>query len=173
MVNEAVSKAESYIGDSRLRHDNVPLIVFSPRYVAFVKLSREIILASRRLILLSNDSANRCSPGFRALNRVLTLNCWKKPRAHREKWPINMPPEIVQMILRELEPQDTVAFSQTSFVAEHCYYSSESRFKSIEVLSLKSSIPCCGKRTGLETHDYTILFDRFFSGLAYGLEDSS
>ncbi|KAJ6186120.1 hypothetical protein N7519_007421 [Penicillium mononematosum] len=152
MINGAVSKAESYIGDSLLRHDNVRLIVISPRHVAFVELSHEVVLASRNLISLSNHSATRCSSGFRALARVLTSNCWKKPCAYREKWPVNMPPEIVRMILHELEPRDAVAFSQASFTAEQCYYASESQFKNIDVRSFKSSIHCCGKRTGLETH---------------------
>jgi hypothetical protein len=152
MINGAVSKAESYIEDSLLRHDGVRLIVISPRYVAFVELSHEVVLASRTLTLLSNHSATRCSSGFRALARVLTSNCWKKPCAYREKWTVNIPPEILQMILHELEPRDTVAFSQASFTAEQCYYASESQFKNIDIQCFKSSIPCCGKRTGLETH---------------------
>jgi hypothetical protein len=152
MINGAVSKAKSYIGDSRLRHDDVRLMVISTRRLVFVELSREVVLASRSLVLLSNYSATQCSSGFRALARVLTSNCWKKPRAHRENWPVNMPPEIVQMILHKLEPRDAVAFSQASFAAEQCYYASESQFKNIDVRSFKSSIPCCGKRTGLETH---------------------
>ncbi|KAJ5326203.1 uncharacterized protein N7506_009305 [Penicillium brevicompactum] len=152
MINRAVSKAKSYIGDSRLRHDDVRLIVISPRHLVFVKLSLEVVLASRSLVLLSNYSATQCSPGFRALARILTSNCWKKPHAHREKWPVNMPPEIVQMILRKADPRDAVAFSQASFAAEQCYYASESQFKNIDLRSLKSSIPCCGKRTRLETH---------------------
>lgn len=152
MIDEAVSKAKSYIGNSRLQHDDVRLIVISPRRVVFVELSCYVVRASRSLILLSNYSATKCSPGFRALARVLTSNCWKKPRAHGEKWPVNLSPEIVQMILHELEPRDAVAFSQASFAAEQCYYASESQFKNIDVQSFKSSIPCCGKRTGLETH---------------------
>ncbi|KAJ5544821.1 hypothetical protein N7535_006791 [Penicillium sp. DV-2018c] len=152
MVNGAVSKAKSYIGDSRLRHDDVRLIVISPRRLVFVELSRDVVLASRSLVLLSKYSATQCSSGFRALARVLTSNCWKKPRPHREKWSVNMPLEIVQMILHELEPRDGVAFSQASFAAKQCYYASESQFKNIDVQSFKSSIPCCGKRTGLETH---------------------
>lgn len=152
MINGAVSKAESYLGDHRLRHDDTRLIVISPRHVTFVELSREIILASRSLIMLSNDSATRCSSGFRALARVLTSTCWKKPHAHREKWPVSLPPEIFRMILHELKPRDAVAFSQASFAVEQCYYISESQFKNIDLRSFKSTIPCCGKRTGLETH---------------------
>ncbi|KGO77093.1 hypothetical protein PITC_024490 [Penicillium italicum] len=156
MINGAVSKAKSYIGDSLLRHHDVRLIIISPRHVAFVELSHEVVLASKSLTFLSNYSATHCSSGFRALARVLTSNCWKKPRAHREKWPVNMPLEIFQMILHELEPRDAVAFSQASFAAEQCYYASESQFKNIDVRSFKSSIPCCGKRTGLETHDSAV-----------------
>lgn len=102
--------------------------------------------------MLSNHSATHCSSGFRALSRVLTSTCWKKPRDHKEKWPVNMPPEVVQMILHRLEPRDAVAFSQASLAAEQCYYASESQFKNIDIQTFKSSIPCCGKRTGLETH---------------------
>lgn len=145
MINGAVSKAKSYIDNTRLKYDNVRLIVISPRHLVFVELSREGVLASKSLMLLSNYSAAQCSSGFRALARVLTSNCWKKPRDHREKWPVNMPPEIFQMILHELEPRDAVAFSQASFAAEQCYYVSESQFKNIDVLSFESSIPCCGK----------------------------
>ncbi|KAJ5771166.1 uncharacterized protein N7511_003217 [Penicillium nucicola] len=152
MINEAVSKAKSYIGNSRLSHDDVGLIVISPRHLVFVELSHEVVRASRSLILLSNNSATQCSSGFRALARVLTSNCWKKSHAHREKWPVNIPPEIVEMILHELEPRDAVAFSQASLIAEQCYYASESQFENIDVQTFKSSIPCCGKRTGLETH---------------------
>ncbi|KAJ5135371.1 uncharacterized protein N7515_004649 [Penicillium bovifimosum] len=136
----------------KLRHDDVRLIVISPRHLVFVELSREVVLASRSLVLLFNYSATQCSSGFRALAWVLTSNCWKKPRAHREKWPVDVPPEIVQMILHKLEPRDAVASSQASFAAEQCYYASESQFKDIDVRNFKSSIPCCGKRTGLETH---------------------
>lgn len=102
--------------------------------------------------MLSNYSATRCSPGFRALSRVLTSSCWKKPHAHREKWPVSLRPEIVRMILHELEPRDAVAFSQASFAVEQCYHASDSQFKNIDLRSFKSTIPCCGKRTGLETH---------------------
>ncbi|PLN75968.1 hypothetical protein BDW42DRAFT_199161 [Aspergillus taichungensis] len=137
MIKGAVSKAVSYLGDSWPRHDSVRLIVISPRRVTFVDLSRE---------------QPDVRPGFRALARVLTSNCWKKPHAHREKWPVNLPPEIIRMILHELEPRDAIAFSQASFRVEQCYYVSESQFKDIDVRSFKSTIPCCGKRTGLETH---------------------
>ncbi|CAG7942211.1 unnamed protein product [Penicillium salamii] len=149
MINGAVSTAKSYVGDSRLSHDDVCLIVISPRHLVFVELSREVALASRGLVLLSNYSGTECSPGFRALARVLTSNCWRKPRAHREKWPVHMPLEVVQMILHELEPRDAVAFSQASFAAEQCYYASESQFKNVDVQSFESSIPCCGERTGV------------------------
>lgn len=152
MINEAVSKAKSYLNNSRLRRCNIYMIVVSPRRIAFVELSHNTVLVSRRLILLSNHSATECSPGFRALARVLTSNCWKMPHAYRERWQNYIPREIVQMILHELKPRDTVAFAQASFAAKQCYYASESQFKNVAVQNFKSSIPCCGKRSGLETH---------------------
>jgi hypothetical protein len=153
MINKAISKAKSYIGtlDTRPRHGKTRLICISLRQVVFVELSQEAALASKSLVLLSSSSATQCSPGFRALARVLTSNCWK-PHAYREKWPVNMPPEIIEMIFSKMEPGDAVAFSQAFSVAEQCYYASEFQFKNIDVQSFESSIPCCGKRTRLETH---------------------
>ncbi|KAJ5739566.1 hypothetical protein N7533_012350 [Penicillium manginii] len=133
MINKAISKAKSYIGtlDTRPRHGKTRLICISLRQVVFVELSQEAALASKSLVLLSSSSATQCSPGFRALARVLTSNCWK-PHAYREKWPVNMPPEIIEMIFSKMEPGDAVAFSQAFSVAEQCYYASEFQFKNID-----------------------------------------
>lgn len=150
MINQAVSKAKSHIGNTRLDNGNVHLIVISLCHIVFVELSREVNLVSQKLVLLSSYSATYCSSGFRALSRVLTSNCWKKARAYNEKWPVNMPPEVIQMLLRAMEPRDAVAFSQASFPAEECYYASESQLKNIRVQVFSSSIPCCGKRIGLD-----------------------
>jgi hypothetical protein len=117
------------------------LVLFGAFMSMTLRHGDTILLYLGYYVLLSNYSATRCSSGFRALARVLTSNCWKKPRAHREKWPVNMPPEIVRMILHELERRDAVAFSQASFAAEQCYYASESQLKNIDVRSFKSSIP--------------------------------
>lgn len=153
MINGAVAKAESYINTNlRFRRHSVYLIVLSLRRIAFVEISQDTILVSRIFTLLSNHSATQCSPGFRALARVMTSNYWKKHPVYKESSQINVPPEIVHMILHELNPRDTVAFSQASFAAKQCYYASESQFKNIGIQNYKSSIPCCGQRSGLETH---------------------
>ncbi|KAL4801806.1 hypothetical protein BDV18DRAFT_167171 [Aspergillus unguis] len=144
MINKAVLKAQSY-----LNAQQVYVIVVSPRRVAFVELSRDTVLVSKSLILLSNHSATKCSPGFRALSRIMTSNCWKS-HAYKERWQVNLPPEIIQMILHELDPRDTVAFAQASFAARECYYASEPQFKDVNVRGCNSSIPCCGKLSGLD-----------------------
>ncbi|RMZ41871.1 hypothetical protein CA14_011284 [Aspergillus flavus] len=150
MISGAILKAKSYINNLEYECNEVHLILMSPFHVAFVKLLHGTVMASKSLALLTNVSANQCSPGFRALVRVLTSDCRIKSRAYRETWKYDIPPEILQRLLYASEPRDAVAFSQASFVAEQCYYASIPQIKDIVVQTFKSSIPCCGKPGGLK-----------------------
>lgn len=126
------------------------LILMSPHHVTFVELSHGVALASKSIVLLNSFSAVKCLPGFRALARIMTSNCWKKSVLDREKWKQNIPTEILHKIIHELEPRDTVAFSQASFIARQCYSNSIPQVKDTAVLRFDSSIPCCGIRRDLE-----------------------
>ncbi|KAE8143724.1 hypothetical protein BDV38DRAFT_266882 [Aspergillus pseudotamarii] len=150
MISGAIMKAKSYIDNLEYECNDVHLILISPFQVAFVELLQGTIMTSKSLALLTNASANQCSPGFRALVRVLTSDRRIKYHAYRETWEYNIPPEMLQRLLYALEPRDAVAFSQASFVAEECYYASIPQIKDIVVQTFKSSIPCCGKRGDLE-----------------------
>lgn len=149
-TSRAILKARLYTQDTGFKHRDVYMILLSPRHVAFIELSNDEILVSSSLSLLTNCSAAQPSPGFRALARVLTSDCWKKSLAHRERWGFSFPPEILHLILDEMEPRDAVAFAQASLLAEQYYYASVSQFKNVDVRSFKLSVPCCGERNGLE-----------------------
>ncbi|KAB8265885.1 hypothetical protein BDV32DRAFT_158143 [Aspergillus pseudonomiae] len=150
MIDRAVLKAKSYINDSQFVHQDTRLILIPPHHVTFVELSNNTALSSGSLVLLANSSATQCSPGFRALARILTSDCWKKPPILGERWQFTVPPEVFRMILCELDPRDAVAFAQASFAAEQYYYSLVPQLKDVKVQNFKSSISCCGKRGGLE-----------------------
>lgn len=152
MISRAITKVKTYLDDHSIRHNAVRLILLSPRHVAFAELVHDAILASKSLILLTNHSAIQPSPGFRALIRIFTSNCWKVRQTNREKWRFNLPPEILQTILHELEPRDTVALSQASLAVEEWYYATIPQFKNISLQEFKLSIPCCGKRGGLKEY---------------------
>lgn len=151
-VNTAALRAKYFLSDSDFKAQNVRLVLLSLRHVAFVELQRDAVIASSNLTLLTNHSAMQCSPGFRALARVFTSNCWKAFQAHRERWQYHIPLEVLHMTLYQLEPRDVVAFAQASLVAQQCYYGSIPQFKSVNVRSFKQSISCCGKRDALETN---------------------
>ncbi|KAE8369211.1 hypothetical protein BDV27DRAFT_141413 [Aspergillus caelatus] len=125
--------------EALMKCNNVHMILISPCHVAFMELSHDTILASKNLPLLTSLSAKQCSPGFRALSRILT-----------ETWNHNLSPEILHNIVHSLDPRDTVSFSQASFIAEQCYYATIPQMKNTVLQSFKSSIPCCGKRSNLE-----------------------
>ncbi|KAE8155277.1 hypothetical protein BDV25DRAFT_525 [Aspergillus avenaceus] len=147
MINRALEKAKPYIHDLH-GHRDARLVLISPYHVTFVELSNDAVLVSESIALLTNHSAVHCSPGFRALNRIFTSDCWKKSLSDRERWRLNVPSEILYKILHELEPRDTVAFSQASFTATQYYYTSIPQIKDTVVQSFNSSIPCCGKQRG-------------------------
>lgn len=149
MIDGTLKKVKSYTNDYG-GHRDMRLILMSPHHVTFVELSHGVALASKSIVLLNSFSAVKCSPGFRALARIMTSNCWKKSVLDREKWKQNIPTEILHKIIHELEPRDTVAFSQASFIARQCYYNSIPQVKDTVVLRFDSSIPCCGIRGDLE-----------------------
>lgn len=90
MVKRALMRGKLFVGD---KHGNrtIHLILISPRQVAFVQLSVDVLRVSKRMALLSNHSAKQCSPDFRALTRILTSDCWRSyPR--QERWRRALPP---------------------------------------------------------------------------------
>lgn len=149
-IDMTIEKIKSYVGDTRCSRGVTRSIIMTPRHVAFVELSRDDVLCSDAMPLLTDMSAVECSPGFRALSRILSTECWKKPRTYGETF--NLPLEILQIILSYLEPQDIVSFSQASFAAEKWYYTSIPQLRDIKLCSFDSSVPCCGKRDGLDVH---------------------
>ncbi|RDW70567.1 uncharacterized protein DSM5745_08078 [Aspergillus mulundensis] len=146
---EAVSKAQDFLGQSCPR-DRARLILVSPKQIAFVELTTNGTLATDSLPWLTNTSATECSVGARALLRILTSNCWKSPQENRERWGFHLPPELLRTVMDYLNPRDAVAFAQGSLVAEECYYRSIPQFANMRVQNYRLSIPCCGKRAGLE-----------------------
>lgn len=117
--------------------------------LSYLSLSTIYSVVSESIALLTNRSAVQCSPGFCALCRIFTSNCWRNSLTDRERWKLNVPSEILYKILRELEPRDTVAFSQASFTATQYCYTSIPQIKDTVVQSFNSSIPYCGKQKGL------------------------
>ncbi|KAL3473825.1 hypothetical protein BJX99DRAFT_232714 [Aspergillus californicus] len=49
-----------------------------------------------------------------------------------------------------MDSQDAVAFAKAALVAEQYYYGSTTHFRDLNVRMFDSSIPCCGKRAGLD-----------------------
>ncbi|PLB50390.1 hypothetical protein P170DRAFT_508578 [Aspergillus steynii IBT 23096] len=148
IINEALEIAKPHLDDYKGR--DVRLVLISPQHVAFAEISRDFISVSQSIALLTNSSALRCSPGFRALIRILTSDRWTKTLAARESSEVHIPPEVLHNILNELKPRDTVAFAQASLSFKRCYYASVPQFKDTAVLRFHSSVPCCGMRGGLD-----------------------
>lgn len=111
-------RAKAFLNDYSRMQGKVRLILVSLRHVEFVELSPEFIMSSEVLPLVFNTSAKQCSPGFRALTHVLSSSCWKESLAYRERWGVNLPPEIIDMMLRALRPRDILSLCQSSLVAE-------------------------------------------------------
>ncbi|PYI04676.1 hypothetical protein BO78DRAFT_319850 [Aspergillus sclerotiicarbonarius CBS 121057] len=150
MISSAVMKAQPYIENPASQGRDVRMIIISPNHVAFAELSNNTLSCTRNLVLLSDLSATQCSPGFRALSRILTSDCWQKSKMDRETWQHKIPFEMLQLIMQKLEPRDAVAFSQASFTAERCYYASLPQLGDMGVRTSPLLVPCCGRRGGLE-----------------------
>lgn len=150
MVRSAVQKAEQYLDKTASQNHHTRLIIISTCQVVFAEISDDTVRASSPSMLISDMSSGRWPAGFRALCQILTTNCWRESKTHRETWKPHLPAEIVQLILQHLEPRDAVAFAKASFIAERWYYASIHQFKDLVVQSSRLLIPCCGKRSGLE-----------------------
>lgn len=153
MKSIAILKARIYL-DHNGANGHVPrLILLSPIHVAFVELRKDGDWCSKSLLLVTSSSAAWCSPGFRALSRVLSSN-YQTPigdtAAQFEKWRVALPFEILHMILKLCEPRDAVSFAQASVAVEKCSYTSIPQFKGLAVREFVLSIPCCGEPAGLD-----------------------
>ncbi|CAP82981.1 Pc15g00950 [Penicillium rubens Wisconsin 54-1255] len=149
-VTAAVLRAKTLLNGYSRVSQKARLILVSLRHVQFVELSPEFVGRSEVLPLVVNTSAEQCSPGFRALTHVLSSSCWKESLAHRERWGINMPPEIFDMILRALTPRDILSFCRSSLAVERWYYSSVPQFGDFRVRHFDSSVPCCGQLDAMD-----------------------
>lgn len=150
-MTAAVLRAKAFLSDYSGTPGKARLILVSLRHVQFVELSPESIMSSDVLTLVVNTSAEQCSPGFRALTHVLSSSCWKESLAYRERWGVNLPPEIFDMILKALRPRDLLSVCQSSLVVERWYYSSVPQFGDFRVLHFDSTVPCCGYLDKMES----------------------
>ncbi|KJK67175.1 Rhodanese-like domain protein [Aspergillus parasiticus SU-1] len=149
MKSIAILKARIYL-DHNGTNGHVPrLILLSPTHVAFVELGKDGDWCSNSLLLVTSSSAAWCSPGFRALSRVLSSN-YQTPigdtAAQFEKWRVALPFEILHMILKLCEPRHAVSFAQASVAVEKCCYTSIPQFKDLAVREYVLPIPCCASR---------------------------
>jgi hypothetical protein len=143
-IPDAISRARLFLGNERSRPTHAILI--SPRHVAFLELAGNNMSCSPAIPLITDRSTVQPSPGFCILVSILTSSSWKPPyRIGRESWDISLPPEILRIIITEMEPRDAVSFARASARAEQLYYSLIPRFGDFCILSFEKSIPCCGK----------------------------
>lgn len=150
-MTAAVLQAKDFFNDYSRKREKIRLILISLHYVAFVELSPEFMMSSEILPLVTNTSAEQCSPGFRALTHILTSSCWKESLVRRERWGIDIPPEIFDMMLKALTPRDILTFSQCSLAVEQWYYSSIPQLGDFRVQHFDSSVPCCGYLDKMES----------------------
>ncbi|PLN79433.1 hypothetical protein BDW42DRAFT_186705 [Aspergillus taichungensis] len=150
-VTAAILRAKAFLNDYGGTPGKVRLILISLRHVGFFELSPESIMCSGVLPLVVNTSAEQCSPGFRALTHVLSSSCWKESLAHRERWGVDLPPEVFIIILRALRPRDLLSACQFSLAVEQWYYSSVPQFGDLRVLHFDSTVPCCGCLNNMES----------------------
>ncbi|GLA79250.1 hypothetical protein AtubIFM56815_000037 [Aspergillus tubingensis] len=107
MVRSAVQKAEQYLKKTASQNHHTRLIIISTCQVVFAEISDDTVRASSPSMLISDMSSGRWPAGFRALCQILTTNCWRESKTHRETWKPRLPAEIIQLILQHLEPRDT------------------------------------------------------------------
>ncbi|KAM5430574.1 hypothetical protein McanMca71_005401 [Microsporum canis] len=144
----AISKAQSFL---RLSHkDTAHLIILSLRHVAFVEISSRSVLCTRVLPLIVNASAVQCSPGFRLLSHVLSSSCWRASLAQREQLGFGLPMEILDLVLGSCTPKAALTLSQASYIFQERYYSMIPQLPGLSLQTFKHSVPCCGKRDGLQ-----------------------
>ncbi|EYE90962.1 uncharacterized protein EURHEDRAFT_518729 [Aspergillus ruber CBS 135680] len=140
-VTATILRAKAFLNDYGIMRKKFRLILISLRHVEL----------SEVLPLVINNSAEQCSPGFRALTHVLSSSCWKGPLAHRERWGVNIIPEIFDMMLKVLRPRDILSFCQSSLAVERWYYSSVTQFGDYRVQHFDSSVPYCGYLDRMES----------------------
>lgn len=146
-IISAISRATEFLGDSRKARRKTRLILTSLHHVVLVEISPESTLCSSAFPLLLNTSARQCSPGFRVLSQAFTSSSWKQEIAEGETWALNLPPELLQMVLITAEPKAVLSFGQASFLGELWYYSTIPQLGDIKALSFDVSILCCGRNT--------------------------
>ncbi|KAK2734592.1 hypothetical protein FQN57_001639 [Myotisia sp. PD_48] len=128
--------------------DAARLIILSFRHVAFVEILSGFVFCTRVLPLIVDTSTLQCSPGFRLLSYVLSSYCWKPSITHREQLGVNLPAEILDLILGFCTPKAALALSQASFMFQEWYYSTIPQI-SLSLQSFKRSVLCCGKKRGI------------------------
>lgn len=150
MLQRGILRAREYLDSSGHTSHKAHLIIITPQHVVLVELTGNVAAHTAAFPLLVNLSASQCSPGFRVLSSVLSSECWKKQNAKNEKWSVSIPSEVLLALLHASEPRDAVAFAQASSTVKKWYYASVSQFRNLGVQAWNLSIPCCGKRTGLD-----------------------
>jgi hypothetical protein len=118
MESISLLRAMPYLDHAKSRQRKVRLILLSLSHVAFVELCDDGDWRSKTFVFIMEYSKHRCSPGFRALSRVLTSNyqaSWEMPTARRESRKISLLFEVLEMILNESEPRDAVSFAKALF----------------------------------------------------------
>ncbi|XHG08733.1 hypothetical protein AWENTII_011826 [Aspergillus wentii] len=121
-VEEAIRQAQEFLGVDRQGTSHV--ILTSLRHVAFMKISQGSVSCSAVFPLITNTSAQKPSPGLRALVHVLSPFTWKKPLSlSGERWGFHLPLEIIEMILHHLGQRELALFRQASSIVDRCYYS--------------------------------------------------
>ncbi|PWY69007.1 hypothetical protein BO94DRAFT_299930 [Aspergillus sclerotioniger CBS 115572] len=147
--NRAIERAKLYLNEFHPRKQAVRVIVISLRHIAFLHVCSDGFSSTKTMELLTSTSSEECMPGFRALAQVLTSPYGTHTRVN-ESWKRVIPPELLDLMICELEPRDTIAFAQASPAMERSYYRNctVSQFN-FQVKQFGSSIPCCGKKTDI------------------------
>lgn len=149
-IEIAVSRISSYVRNIHTLSGAIHSVLISVHHVAFVELSHGRVFCSDTMPLFTNMSGVQCSPGFRALTRILSTGCWKEIQTYGERWRFDLPLEIFQEILHNMEPREIIALSQASFTVQRWYYNSIPQFRDLNVRRFEYSVPCCGRRDGLD-----------------------
>ncbi|KAJ5113014.1 hypothetical protein N7456_001548 [Penicillium angulare] len=147
-IGSSVSKKTKEFASRRKSHTSATHgIAITIRHIALFEISDDNILISPPVPLVTNTSSLDCSPGFRILAYIFTLNGRRGHSANeREKWGATMPPELFDMILKVQTPKSLIAMAQASFRAEEWYYSSIPQMDGFKLRNLALSIPCCAQR---------------------------
>ncbi|KAI9368861.1 hypothetical protein BJX61DRAFT_550061 [Aspergillus egyptiacus] len=149
ITTSAVSRAQDYLTSNNHGTATVRGIAISIQHIAFFGISNGSRSCSSPIPLVTNTSTLSCSPGFKVLTYMFTSAHPRAALAPREHWAMDLPVEILDMILRALPPLDLVAFAQASMLVEKWYYSCTSQIRGL-MRSFDLSIPCCGRRNSSE-----------------------